>query len=147
MNRKAVFNQIGKGLAATLVVFVTLEVLLRIAYFARNSMVTEVPLPYAFGYDYGLIPPWLDSLRMLESDNVLVWKNRANIYRRYIDVFSPAHNERERTALLGFFPHLPDSLKGNPTWEISLNSEGFRDAALRRKSHHLQSAVWEYSCC
>jgi lysophospholipase L1-like esterase len=130
MNRRAVLNEISKGLAATLVIFLIFETLLRTAYFIRNSMVTKVPLPYVFGYDYGPVPPWLDSLRMLESDNVLIWKNRPNIQRKYIDVFSPAHNEQERTALLGFFPHLPDSLKGNPTWEISLNSEGFRDVAL-----------------
>src|SRR5439155_21790941 len=99
MNRKAVFNDIGKGLIATLLIFVILETLLRIAYFARNSMVTEVPLPYVFGYDYGPIPPWLDGLRMLEADKALIWKNRPNIHRRYVDVFSPAHSEQERTAL------------------------------------------------
>jgi lysophospholipase L1-like esterase len=127
MNRKAVFKEISKAFAATLVIFLILETLLRIAYFARNSMVSEVPLPYVFGSYYGPIPPWLDGLRMLESDELLFWKNRPNIHRKYIDIFSPARNEQEKTAALRFFPDIPASLKGNPTWEVSLNSEGFRD--------------------
>jgi hypothetical protein len=143
MKKNNVFKEIVKGLVVTVVVFLILETLLRIAYFGRNWMVTEIPLTYVFGADHGPIPPWLDSLRMLESDNVLIWKNRANIYRKYIDVFSPAYNEQERTALLGFFPHLPDSLKGNPTWEISLNSEGFRDAALPEEK---PSSVFRIVC-
>ena len=111
MNRKAVFSEIGKGLGATLLVFAILETLLRLAYFARNLMVTEVPLPYVFGYDYGPIPPWLDGLRMLEADKALIWKNRPNIQRKYIDVFSPAHSEQEKTALLGVLPSPPGFAK------------------------------------
>jgi len=144
MNRKAVFSEIAKGLGATLLVFAILEILLRLAYSARNLMVTEVPLPYVFGYDYGPTPPWLDALRMLESDKALIWKNRPNIQRRYVDVFSPAHTEQERTALLRrFFPRLPDSLKENPTWEISLNSEGFRDVEFRKQK---SSSVFRIIC-
>jgi hypothetical protein len=52
MNSKAVLNEISKGLAAPLVIFLIFETLLRIAYFARNSTLTEVPLPYVFGHDY-----------------------------------------------------------------------------------------------
>jgi len=143
MNRKAVFSEIGKGLSATLLVFAILETLLRIAYFARNFMVTEVPLPYVFGYDYGPTPPWLDGLRMLQADKDLIWKNRPNIHRKYIDVFSPAHSEQEKMALFGFFPHLPDSLKGNPTWEVSLNSEGFRDMEFPKEK---LSSVFRIVC-
>jgi lysophospholipase L1-like esterase len=131
--KRAVFNEIAKGLVATIVGLVILETLVRITYFVRNSMVTEVPLPYVFGSYHGPIPPWLDGLRMLESDEVLIWKNRPNIRRKYIDIFSPAHSEQEKTALLGFFPHLPASLKANPTWEISLNSEGFRDVEFPKE--------------
>ena len=62
MNRKAVFNEISKGLAAILVIFLILETLLRIAYFGRNSMVTEIPIPYMFGDDHGPIPfGWMAS--------------------------------------------------------------------------------------
>jgi lysophospholipase L1-like esterase len=143
MNRKAVFSEIGRGLIATLLFFAILETLLRIAYFARNLMVTEVPLPYVFGYDYGPIPPWLDGLRMLEPDKDLIWKNRPNIQRKYIDIFSPVHSEPEKTALLGFFPHLPDSLKGNPTWKVSLNSEGFRDVEFPKEK---PSSVFRIVC-
>ena len=108
-----VFKEIVKGLLATVVLFVILEAVLRIAYFGRNWMVTEIPVPHVFGDDHGPIPPWLDGLRILESDKVLIWKNRPNLQRKYIDVFSPAGSEQEKTALLGFFPYLPDSLKGN----------------------------------
>ena len=133
MKRKVIFSEIAKGLGATLLVFAILEALLRLAYFARNSMVTEVPLPYVFGSYYGPIPPWLDGLRMLESDDLVIWKNRPNIHRKYVDIFSPAHSEQEKTALLGFFPRLPNSLKGSPTWEVSLNSEGFRDVEFPKE--------------
>jgi lysophospholipase L1-like esterase len=144
MNRKVIFSEIAKGLGATLLVFAILETLLRLAYSARNLMVTEVPLPYVFGYDYGPIPPWLDGLRILEADKTLIWKNRPNIHRRYVDVFSPAHTEQERTALLRqFFPRFQDSLKGNPTWEISLNSEGFRDVEFRKQK---PSSVFRIIC-
>ena len=108
MNRKATFSEIAKGLGATLLVFAILETLLRLAYSARNLMVTEVPLPYVFGYDYGPIPPWLDGLWILEPDKVLIWKNRPNIQRRYIDVSSPLMtSERKRRSSAGFFPCLP----------------------------------------
>ena len=139
-----VFKEIAKGLLVTVVGFVILEALLRIAYFSRNWMVTEIPVSYVFGDDHGPIPPWLDGLRILEPDKVLIWKNRPNIQRRYIDVFIPAHSEREKTAILRrFLPQPPDSLKGNPTWEISLNSEGFRDVEIRRQK---PSSVFRIIC-
>lgn len=92
-------------------------------------MVTAIPLPYVIGNDYGPVPPWLDGLRILEHDKVLIWKNRANLRRKYIDIFSPVHTEEQRTSLLRqFLPTIPASLRENPVWEISLNSEGFRNA-------------------
>jgi lysophospholipase L1-like esterase len=142
--RNNVFKEIAKGLLVTVVGFVILEALLRIAYFGRNWMVTEIPLIYVFGDDHGPIPPWLDGLRILEPDKVLIWKNRPNIQRRYIDVFIPAHREREKTAILRrFLPLPPESLKGNPTWEISLNSEGFRDVEIRKQK---PSSVFRIIC-
>ena len=134
MKKSNVFKDIAQGLVVTVVSFVLMEALLRIAYFGRNWMVTEIPVTYMFGEDHGPIPPWLDGLRILEPDKVLIWKNQPNIQRRYIDFFSPAHSEKEKTAILRrFLPRSPDSLKGNPTWEISLNSEGFRDVEIRRQ--------------
>jgi lysophospholipase L1-like esterase len=139
-----VFKEIAKGLLVTVVGFVILEALLRIVYFGRNWMVTEIPVPYVFGDDHGPIPPWLDGLRILEPDKVLIWKNRPNIQRRYIDVFIPAHGEREKTAILRrFLPLPPELLKGNPTWEISLNSEGFRDVEIRKQK---PSSVFRIIC-
>ena len=139
-----VFKEIVKGLLATVVLFVILEAVLRITYFGRNWMVTEIPVPYVFGDDHGPIPPWLDGLRILEPDKLLIWKNRANSQGKYIDVFSPAHSEQEKTAILRrFLPQLPDSLKRNPTWEISLNSEGFRDVELPKQK---PSSVFRIIC-
>ena len=139
-----IFKEIAKGLLVTVVGFVILEAGLRIAYFGRNWMVTEIPVPYVFGDDHGPIPPWLDGLRILEPDKVLIWKNRPKSQGRYIDVFSPGHSEREKTAILRrFLPQPPDSLKGNPTWEISLNSEGFRDVEIRKQK---PSSVFRIIC-
>src|SRR5947199_9361340 len=108
-------REVYQGLAGTLVCFVILEVLLRIAYFARNSMVDYVPLPYAVGGEYGPIPPWVDGLRILEQDETLIWKNRPNLRRKYVDVFSPVHTEQDRTSLLRqFFPRFPEALRRKP---------------------------------
>src|SRR4030095_15862691 len=103
-----VFKEIAKGLLVTVVGFLILEALLRIAYFGRNWMVTEIPVPYMFGDDHGPIPPWLDSLRILQSDKVLIWKNRPNSQGRYIDLFSlPTASKRKRRSSAGSFPGLP----------------------------------------
>src|SRR4029453_11192840 len=83
-----VFKDIAKGLLVTVVGFVILEAVLRIVYFGRNWMVTEIPVPYMFGDDHGPIPPWLDSLPILQSDKVLIWKNRTNSKGGNIDLFS-----------------------------------------------------------
>src|SRR5262245_18344869 len=107
-------------------------------------MVTVIAVPYMFvEYDVPILP-WLVGLRMLETDKLLIWKNRANSEGRYIDVFSPAHSEQEKTAILRrFLPQPPDSIKGNPTWEISLNSEGFRDVEIRKQK---PSSVFRIIC-
>jgi lysophospholipase L1-like esterase len=116
-------------LLATLVVVVVLECLLRLAYLGRSLLVTEIPLPYAVGDDFGPIPPWQDGERILEPDHVLFWRARRNMRRAYVDVFGPAPTEDDRRALLrSFLPGLPAWLRDNPRWEISLNSEGFRGA-------------------
>ncbi|NIM98555.1 MAG: hypothetical protein GTO24_10885, partial [candidate division Zixibacteria bacterium] len=87
-----------------------------------------VVLPYVIGQGYGPVPPWSDGLRILEPDESLIWRNRPKLSRRYIDVFTPVHTEQDRTSLLRqFLPAIPATLKGNPVWEISLNSQGFRD--------------------
>ena len=127
MQIKAWLTKTAQGLAVTIIFFVGLDLLLRGVYFVRNAMVEYVPLPYVAGDDYGPAPPWIDGLRILEPDEQLIWRARPSLRRRYVDVFSPVDREENRTALLRqFVPSIPASLQGNPTWEISLNSRGFR---------------------
>jgi GDSL-like Lipase/Acylhydrolase family/Starch binding domain len=122
----AVSTTLWKGAAGTLVAFALVEALLRVAYLARDSAVEYVPMVY--GYDFGPTPPWFDGLRILEADPVLIWKNRRSVRRKYLDMFGPAQRDEDRMALLRqFLPGLPPFLKGQPIWEMSLNSAGFRD--------------------
>ena len=128
MTAKSVLKNISQATAATLVTFALVEILLRITYLVRNSTVSYVPLPYVIGDNYGPLPPWVDDLRILQPDSALIWTNRPNLRRKYIDIFSPVPAESDRISLLRqFFPAVPDSLKNNPVWAISLNSSGFRD--------------------
>jgi hypothetical protein len=122
------------GVAGTLVVFVVLEGLLRAVYAVRNSFVQSVPAVY--GFDYGPIPPWAEGLRILEADSVLIWKGRPRVQRAYLDVFSPAPRAEDRVALLHRFrPGLPAAFEANRVYDVSLNSDGFRDVEFpRRKS-------------
>ena len=118
---------LAKGLTTTVIFFLLLEVLLRGAYFVRNSMVRYVPLPYAFGDDYGPIPPWLDALLILKNDDTLIWKNEPNVRRTYLDVFSPVRTEQDRVALLRrFIPTVPAEFRDNPKWDVRINSDGYR---------------------
>ena len=121
-------GEIAKSLLALIVVLVVLESAIRVVFAIRNAFVAEVSLPYAFDGDYGPVPPWLDDVRILKEDDLLVWKGRPLASRRYVDVFAPVRNDDERTALLRqFIPTLPAALKSSPRWDVSLNSEGFRD--------------------
>jgi len=126
---KRVFTGVAKSLITTIVFFALAEIALRAAYFARNAVVSRVPLPYALGDEYGPIPPWLDRLLILVPDNTLIWRNLPNVRRTYVDIFSPVHREQDRVALLRrFTPTLPAEFQNNPTWTISLNSYGYRTA-------------------
>jgi len=128
MNVRRGLRQLLIAIVAVVLPFVVVEVALRGAYLVRNSFVTDIPLPYAVEDAYGPTPPWLDGLRVLEPDDDLLWKSRPNLQRKYVDVFSPVYRNEDRTSLLRqVFPVLPDWLKDNPTWQISLNSSGFRD--------------------
>jgi lysophospholipase L1-like esterase len=102
-------------------------VVLRLAYWVRDASVDRVPIPYVFGQVYGPVPPWMDGLRLLEDDPLLLWKGKPGAHRRYVDVFSPVETEAERTRpLRQFLPIVPPSLEGNPVWEVRLDSRGFR---------------------
>src|SRR5713101_2342330 len=103
MWRKGILRELWKGIAVTLVVFAFVECLLRVAYSIRNSRVTYVPLPYVIAHDYGPIPPWLDGLMILAPDKDLIWRNRPNLHRRYVDLFGPVYTDEERTSLLRRF--------------------------------------------
>lgn len=119
---------IGKGLTTTVIFFLLIEIVLRGAYTARNAMVRYVPLPYAFGDDYGPMPPWLDRLEILRNDNVLIWRLAPNARRTYLDIFSPVHTEQDRLALLRrFSPTLPAEFQANHTWDLRLDAGGFRN--------------------
>src|SRR5262249_19890273 len=126
---RRVLKKIGKAVFFILLFFFIVECGIRVTYLIRNSMVTYVPLPYVLGDNYGPVPPWLEDNSIFAPDSDLIWKNRPNLRRGYVDLFSPVGSDTERTAILRRFrPSLPSSLKGNPVWEIALNSDGFRDA-------------------
>ena len=113
--------------SAALFLVLLAEIAIRIVYHVRNSRVEAVPVIYTVR-NLGFAPPWMDELRILEPDERLRWKGRPNARRKYLDVFSPIRTEEERITLLRrFSPTIPDSLKDNPVWEVSLNSEGFRE--------------------
>jgi lysophospholipase L1-like esterase len=134
MRGKVILKEVGKTIVATLVVLAMVEALIRVCYFVRNSMVDYVVLPYNAAQDFGPVPPWIDSFRILERDETLSWRNRRNIRRTYLDVYSPVHVEEDRTALLRqFLPFIPESLKENPVWSVSLNSQGFRDTEFSKE--------------
>ena len=117
-----------KSLITTTIFFGVAEVALRGAYVARSALVTFVPLPYALGDEYGPIPPWLDRMLILVPDDTLIWRSAPNVRRTYVDIFSPVRRAEDRTALLRrFTPSLPQAFRSNPTWQISLNDEGFRN--------------------
>src|SRR5262249_16668239 len=127
-----VLKKFGKAAFFTLLFFVIVECAIRGTYWVRNSMVTYVPLPYVLGDNYGPVPPWLEDNSIFAPDEDLIWRNRPNLRRGYVDLFSPVDSDQDRTAILRHFqPSLPNSLKGDPVWEIALNSDGFRDADFR----------------
>jgi lysophospholipase L1-like esterase len=129
--KKRILEGILKAVFFTLAFFVLVELVLRVTYAVRNLRVTYVPLPYVLGDDYGPYPPWLEDNSLIAPDEDLIWRDRPNLRRGYINLFTPVHKAEDRTAILRRFrPSLPASLKGNPAWEVSLNSEGFRDSEL-----------------
>jgi lysophospholipase L1-like esterase len=134
MKKKAISNKFVKVIVLNLLIFALVECIIRGAYFIRNSMVEHVLLPYGFASDYGPFPPWLDSRSLFKPDETLVWRGRPDFRRKYIDVFSPVRTEDELRSLRhSFFPTLPASLRDNSVWEVSLNSEGFRDAEFSQE--------------
>ncbi len=120
-------KNLGKVAVGTVVCVLLLEAAIRATYRIRNSRVETVPIPYLVR-NTGLTPPWMDGLRILDHDDVMLFRGRPNAHLKYLDLFCPMSSEEDRKAMLRRFqPSIPDEFKNNPTWEISLNSEGFRD--------------------
>jgi lysophospholipase L1-like esterase len=129
-----VLKPVLKSLITTAVFFAVAEAALRGTYAVRSSFVRLIPLPYAVGDDYGPIPPWLDRLLILVPDDALIWRNVPSVRRTYVDIFSPAWTDADRTALLRrFTPTLPAEFRRNPTWTIALNSGGYRSDEFERR--------------
>jgi len=129
---KKITVRVIAGTAIAILLLLCLEGTVRVIFWARNTRVTSVPLPYVVGDDYEPVPPWLDSLLILAPDPDLVWRNRPNLNRRYVDLFQPARSQEDRLQLFRrFSPQLPATLLGSGTWELALNSEGFRDMDVR----------------
>src|SRR5207253_80172 len=104
-----------------------IEAGIRLVYYVRNFQAEYVLIPYV-NRASGPVPPWLDSLRITDPDDALIFKGRPNVHRKYVDVFSPTHTEDDQIALVRrFSPTPPGWLKENPVWEVTHNSEGFRD--------------------
>jgi lysophospholipase L1-like esterase len=128
MKAKSVIKESCKGLAAVVVFFAMAEVLVRGAYFTRSLIVAPVPLPYGV-LGPGPLPPWLEGDRILAVDDTMLWKNQPLRRERYINVFNAVDKDEDRTSFLRqFFPALPKSLKQSKVWDVSINSDGFRDA-------------------
>jgi lysophospholipase L1-like esterase len=131
--KQGLLRRLLKPVLFTLAFFLIIEIGLRIVYAIRNAQVTAVPLPYVIGHSYGPTPPWLQE-SMFMPDPDLIWKNRPNLRRRYVDIFSPIDTDAERRSLLRRFrPSLPEVWTDNPSWEVTLNSDGFRTDEIARE--------------
>src|SRR5580765_4844670 len=76
----------------------------------------------------GVVAPWMDGLRIIEPDDLLLLYGKPNAQRKYLDLFCPMPSEEYRKATLRRFnPSIPDEFKKNNTWEVKLNSQGFRN--------------------
>jgi hypothetical protein len=137
-----VLKAVLKSLITTLIFVAATEAGLRAAYFMCNSMVRRVPLPYSVGDQYGPILPWLDRLMILVPDEAVIWRSLPRVHRTYVDIFSPARTEADRTALLRrFVPTLPAEFQHNPTWTISLNGLATAATSSPRRSRLLPSGL------
>ena len=124
---KNFIKNLAKVAIGSIVFVLLIEVGIRVVYQIRNSRVEYVPIPYMVR-NFGLVPPWMDGLRIVESDDLLLLRGRPNAQRKYLDLFCPMPSEEYRKAMLRrFSPSIPDEFKSNPTWEVKLNSEGFRN--------------------
>jgi lysophospholipase L1-like esterase len=124
---KNLIKNLTRVAIGSIVFLLVLEVGIRVTYRIRNSRVEYVPIPYMVR-NFGVVAPWMDGLRIIEPDDVLLFHGKANAQRKYLDLFCPMPSEQFRKALLRrFSPSIPDEFRNNNTWEVKLNSEGFRN--------------------
>jgi lysophospholipase L1-like esterase len=124
---RTLFKNLIKVAIGSIVFVLVLEVGIRVAYKIRNSCVEYVPIPYMVR-NLGLVPPWMEGLRIIDPDELLLFRGRPNAQRKYLDLFCPMPSEQYRKAILRrFSPSIPAEFKNNPKWEVKLNSEGFRN--------------------
>src|ERR1700687_6138902 len=106
-------KNLGKVALGTFVCLLLLEAGIRITYRIRNSRVEVVAIPYMVR-NAGLVPPWMDGLRILDPDDVMLFRGRPNAHRKYLDLFCPMSSEADRKAMLRQFrPSIPDKFKNN----------------------------------
>jgi hypothetical protein len=103
MKNNSILKESANTVAAVVVVLSILEIAVRVAYEVRNSMLSYVVLPYNAAQDFGSVPPRIDNLWILEPDEELSSRNRRNVPRTCMNVYSPVESEQDRTALLRQF--------------------------------------------
>lgn len=123
-----------KVVGASVVVFGLAEATVRGAYYVRNSMVEQIPLPYMLPRAEGPIPPWRDQVSIMIRDDVMLRKYKPDSRRKYLSIFGPAESvEQLRSIFREFIPRARDAVATGPVWETSLNSDGFRDDDFLRE--------------
>jgi lysophospholipase L1-like esterase len=128
-------RETAKSIAALIVVLLLLELVVRVVFAARHAMVEYVALPYVMGGDFGPQPPWADGERMRVHDEDLFWRGRPDFEQRYVNLFTVVESDEVRRAMIRrFSPAIPDAFKGNPTWRVKLDHDGFRGDALGPKA-------------
>ncbi len=85
---KTLLKNLARVTIGSIVFLLLIEVGIRIAYKVRNARVEYVPIPYMVR-NFGLVPPWMEGLRIIEPDDVLLFRGRPNAQRKYLDLFCP----------------------------------------------------------
>ncbi len=117
-----------KYFLAAIVFLLIAELSLRATYFVRNSLVGPDALPSVMEAYYGPKPPWNKRKGLLTLDDKLIFKGTPYFHGEYIEDFRPFESEDDHYLQYGsFIPNMSDHARKSPTWEIKLNSEGFRD--------------------
>jgi hypothetical protein len=110
-NSRALLLRVVVGSLPALLLFGVIELSIRAAFWIRNRVAEAIPIVRVFGGDVGPVPPWRRSI--IERDQPLGWRSRANFKENWIHIFSPAQSPAaQRQLIQQFSPHIPDELKG-----------------------------------